>query len=568
MFIKFSEVDIHNFQSIKDAHVSLDETGIVLVRGINNYEDHATSNGSGKSSIFESIHYALYGKTSNGITNPTNRYLTEACNVKLVFSIDNVEYSIERSPARVYLHKGDEDITCKNKTDTDKLIVELINMQSNVFLSTIFLAQGFDNRISVLPPSGRKERLEILSELSEQLSDFKSRLSNAKSKISYDFSNINDKINVLKGSIDALNSRKDSLESKLSSIDISGMDIDIEDINRQCKEERELYEVIQTKLRNIQGQLLNISNDLSSNLLGMKQCKSEISSKEKELKSIKDSICPTCHSHINQEKTSELQANNQQIIENNTRRLEEYSKRIRELESDRDSCKEHIKDLSDEQSSLKKSIDDKQDILSRAQEYKEISLYESQIESIKKDIDNNTKSYNQLRAEALGIQHNIEILDSCISIVAREFRGYLLQNIIDFMNNKLEYYSSMIFSNSSDIIKLQIDGNKLQIMLGNSLYETLSGGEKRKVDIALVFAQRDLSLNLVGNSSNIIILDEVMDYLDEEATHSVLDMLYDISGSVSSMFIITHNNYDIPFDNMIVVSKTSERYSVVSYSEN
>ena len=46
-------------------------------------------------------------------------------------------------------------------------------------------------------------------------------------------------------------------------------------------------------------------------------------------------------------------------------------------------------------------------------------------------------------------------------------------------------------------------------MLGNASYESLSGGEKTRVNIALLLAQKSLA-SIIGNiSCNLIILDEM-----------------------------------------------------------
>ena len=67
MYLKFLRVDASGFQSLERAKVDLCNRGVVLVRGENQWEENSKSNGSGKSSIFEAILWALYGKTSSGI---------------------------------------------------------------------------------------------------------------------------------------------------------------------------------------------------------------------------------------------------------------------------------------------------------------------------------------------------------------------------------------------------------------------------------------------------------------------------------------------------------------------
>ena len=161
MYIKFLKIDIEGFQAIKQATLSLDKQGVVQVQGINKYEQNANSNGSGKSSCFEAILWALFGKTSVGISDPSCRYLTSGCCVSLDFVIDKTTYNIKRfvkygkEGSGLRFLVNDEDKTCRNKTDTDKLIKDTLPFTIDTFLSIFFLSQGFNSRLSILTPSGR-----------------------------------------------------------------------------------------------------------------------------------------------------------------------------------------------------------------------------------------------------------------------------------------------------------------------------------------------------------------------------------------------------------------------------
>ena len=79
MNIRFKSIDITNFRSIDKANVILENQGTVIVKGINEYEDKATSNGSGKSSIFEAIIFALFEETSSGEKDVSNRIINIKC---------------------------------------------------------------------------------------------------------------------------------------------------------------------------------------------------------------------------------------------------------------------------------------------------------------------------------------------------------------------------------------------------------------------------------------------------------------------------------------------------------
>ena len=96
MNIKFEDIQIENFRSIEKAHINLQSQGNVIVKGINEYEDNATSNGSGKSRIFEAIVYALFEETRSGEKDVANRINNKGFIINLNLNIDGIKYTIVR----------------------------------------------------------------------------------------------------------------------------------------------------------------------------------------------------------------------------------------------------------------------------------------------------------------------------------------------------------------------------------------------------------------------------------------------------------------------------------------
>lgn len=97
--LKFSKIILHNFGSYEHAEIDLKDRGFCLVSGKNNcLADNATSNGSGKSLIFDAIIYALTGTTGRGVSKglKNNKHLDEEMFVELSFLVDSTEYLIKR----------------------------------------------------------------------------------------------------------------------------------------------------------------------------------------------------------------------------------------------------------------------------------------------------------------------------------------------------------------------------------------------------------------------------------------------------------------------------------------
>ena len=94
----------------------------------------------------------------------------------------------------------------------------------------------------------------------------------------------------------------------------------------------------------------------------------------------------------------------------------------------------------------------------------------------------------------------------------------------------------------------------------------LSGGEQRKCDIGLIIAQRKLAQKMKSVSSNILIMDEIFDGLDDVSFNIVLDLLSDEMQDVEDNIIISHRNIEeIPFDHKIEVIKNENNISEVNF---
>lgn len=578
MYIKFKTVTLAGFQSIGKATVELSNQGVVLIKGNNQYESYANSNGSGKSSIFESIFWAIYGRTSSGITDPTNRYTNNGCMVKLVFSIDNQEYTIIRSVKhKIYktglkLFKGSEDITARNKTDTEKIIKsDVIPFSQDIFLSTVFLSQGFSSRLSALQPSGRKERIEVLTDTASQIDSFRDKIMSLKGDYSSRYDSINRDISYKQGTYDNIESQVDSLLYEIAEaekdIPESLRDVTVDEISDSLSNIESMRKNIDEEISSLRSDLLSCDSKIRRSEQDISSWKLEVSRLKSDILSISEGKkCPTCGQKITQDdsdtmidsyynKVSDYLSKiktESEILEADRTRKDNISGQIDILESKRDK-------FSDKMNSLRNMLTELSRKRDTSKDKDKLKEYKASMVDIKTCIDELSEQLSKYEIKR-------DVAHHCTSLVAKQFRGYLLKGIIDFMNSRLYDYSKMLFSNDSDVVNLVVDSSKLDIYLKDALYDTLSGGERRKVDLALVLTQRDLALNIAGSSCNLLILDETMEHMDESATTSTLDLLGNIASELDSMFIISHNNYSIAYDSIITVTKNKDRISTISIS--
>lgn len=153
------------------------------------------------------------------------------------------------------------------------------------------------------------------------------------------------------------------------------------------------------------------------------------------------------------------------------------------------------------------------------------------------------------------IENRSQIISKFNTIITRDFRGYLLQSVIEFINNKAKEYAQDIFE--TDLIEFCLDGNNISISYNNKQYEALSGGERQKVDIIIQFSIRDMLCKYTNFSTNLLALDEIFDNLDDLGSQKIIDLISKKLSDISSVFIISHhgNELNIPCDNEVFVIK-------------
>ena len=647
MNVRFDRIDTENFRSIKSASINLAGQGTVIVKGINEYEEKATSNGSGKSSIFEAIIFAIFDETSSGEKNVANRIINDGYSVTLYFNIDTDSYVINRQQkngkATVSFSKDGRDISARNRTDTNKLIVSTFGITKDIFLDSVFLSQGASTNLASLSPTARKERLEILTNTDYTVGLFKDRLKNEQVKYEAECVKVKMEITKLDGKIDALNSKKYELQQKIYEIDaqikkrealgnIADIEKDITE-NQECinhlmselevletniaKQESELETFRQTSDSNqverdkvntdISAQRLlceKISNEIDSIDTSIEHANKEIARLNKEIDKIKNSdTCPTCgrkYDNVNEEHIlnaiNELKdsivVEENKIAELNKSKDEKCSlyntevskgKELRakldsfnaevdkfrvELNKMESSRKALLTERQQKQTSIRvfqSTIDDlrglkerilKIDVGNKAEFETMINNIDTELESINIGRTTLENSYNEQNT-------NEDIVKNCMQLVTKDFRTYLLKNSIQYLNKLLEIYSVELFSNSKDVITINDDDSKLDIYLGDATYESLSGGEKTRVNIALLLAQKSLA-NIIGNIRyNIIILDEILGYCDSQAENNVINLITRELDDLESIYMVSHKEIPVGYDSSLVVVKNKDGLSTV-----
>jgi len=614
MRIEFERVVIHNFLSIGDADLKLNNNSIVMVEGRNNNElEQSYSNGSGKSSIFNAICWALTGETIQGVSSDVvNIYATDGCWVKLEMKVNGDTYEITRlkddKKSDMKIFKNGEDKSGKGIRESSKVLETLFpDLTGDLIGSIIVLGQGLPHRFSNNTPAGRKEILERLSKSDFMIEDLKNRLNMRREEIDNAIRQNEDerlKEETLVGVYDNTIATDEHSLSELRECgieDTTQLESKISELEKKrdglSLRVKTFDDVIEAKTQ----ALLSLTNDRNAAMGEIEtKFKNELGKLDEKLAPIvdklkeldfqiahaNDDICPTCGQRIPDRQHIDVEPllKERDVLESDRQHIGEEKENVRlsfdkekqnaektydptainnaitEMRTLRQSAQNELNETVASISELNTAL---LEMRYRNQNYNaSIKQLEDSISlnrARKQQAEDKVVYYNERYNE---LSEHSDVLNQMSTIVKRDFRGYLLSNVIDFINAKANDYADVVFGNR--LINFSLNGNNIDIGFNGKPYENLSGGEKQKVDLILQFAIKDMLNLYLDIHCNILVLDEIFDNLDMVGCNNVLNLISEL-GDIDSVYIISHHadELKIPYDMKIKVVKDSSGISSV-----
>ena len=588
------------------AELDLDNQGFVRIDGINNsLIDGATSNGAGKTSCFEAIMWCLQGETIRKSKQVTNINGDDGAYVELDFTADGTDYKLIRTKdhskykTNLKIFINGEDKSGKGIRDSEQYLTQYLpELSAQMISSVIILGQGLPMRFTNNTPAGRKEVLESLSQSDFMIEDLKAKLLKRKSVLQDTLNNLNleqARCQTEKALIQNIITQTEHQLKNLVVPDVKKLaeiQINIDNLNRVLSEneaqqgiyEQTLYTLMNKSREYQDAKLAEIKAIPNDNELNAKEYslsneikiyRNIIAEKEK----VTD-VCPTCGQKIegvvipdtSQEKIkcealcAELaNVKNAHIkFSNDVDRLrkdidEKYCKLNKENDENISKIKDLIKIVQKDIAELSLNLSElkaKEQSISYA-----IDTYENNKVEFENRITEKTNRLNELTSNELHNQNEIDLIKQKIDIdnkidiaLKRDFRGYLLTNVIDFINSKVNYYCKYFIENGD--IKFTQSGNAINVIFNGKDYECLSGGERQKIDIIIQLALRDMMCTFMNFSSNILVLDEITDFMDNQGSNKLINTISSLIQDVSSIFFVTHHTeLNLPYDKIITVIK-------------
>ena len=562
-----NKLTINNFLSFGPNNViDLTNKGVTAIRGDN--RDTGSSNGSGKSSIACAVLWTLFGDTVRklkSVDDVINDQFGNNCFCSL--EIENITVTRYRKHSTfgnsLKLYVDGVDKTCSDQKVTQKQINHLLNIEFNSFLSSIILTP--DNKLNFLDDKNASFRrsiiefilgIDLYKDYLFETKDCIKSIENNKQNLNAITESYKSQIQQYKKKLEELNARRQQFEDSRNK--------DIEELNKKLNILKQIDVNKQIKIHDYIKKAKELLIELNSKLLSFNKenmmKNAEIGDLLKDYEKYKNltvKACGYCGSILDESKIRNIIDPISAKIERVKKSIEENKQKILELKNQYESIEKDMQ-------RFKPELDEK-DLYVIDSNIKNIT---ASIESINKQ-DNPysqmdfSESINSLNSEIES--NNLKIEKSNDELKYYRFwetgfgntglKTYIIDDVIGFFNKRIEFYLDIL---SNCIIKLKFD-KYLEFKINGLNYGSCSQGERRRVDLAVLLALHDLNNIRHNCQCNVLILDEVLDSVDEKGVECVKDVLLELSKTIPTILVISHNNTLLEnFSNFITVVKENK----------
>ena len=569
--VSFKSLSIRNFLSVGDTPIVINfQEGINVITGIN-YDKEDSKNGVGKSTVIDALYFALFGTTIREINKDliTNSFTKKTCEVKLEIQIDNNGttniYNIARTltPTKCFLSKDGVDITHSTLAKTNEFIQKLLRSTSKVFQNSVIMT--INNTVPFMAQSKIDKRKFIESVLNlEAFSEMLSLTREEYNLIKRDYEVLYAKNQTVEKSYttskNQLERFEENKQNRIKSISdrIAENIIKIDNFTKQIVTLPDNVDIlISDKLVSLNNEILQIQDRRRKADNDLTTIRTNINVFEKQLKEIdKDGAsCTLCKRPFPEKDLEHKEQNKREI-----------HKELTPLYSDRDTAIEIVDKFIDRETLKKreiKTIEAKKESISKIKatndalqtkivfltdnnndlllEQKNIA-YETNAE-LEQTVQELETEYNDNKTEIEKLDNGLSILE-CVKFVVSEegVKSYIVKKILKVLNSRLAYYLQTLEANCLCQFNEYFDETITDEKGGEKSYFNFSGGERKRIDLACLFAFLDIRRMQGDVHFSTIFYDELLDSsLDDKGVELVVNILRERAENLNeNSYIITH----------------------------
>jgi DNA repair exonuclease SbcCD ATPase subunit len=544
--ILFEKVRWKNFLSTGNqfTEVNLEENSTTLIIG---------TNGAGKSTILDALTFSLFGKPFRKINKPQliNSVNEKDCKVEVDFCVNAINWKVVRGiKPNIFeiWRNGSLMDQFSSAVDQQKWLEQnVLKMNYKSFTQIVILGSSTFVPFMQLPVSHRREVIEDLLDIkifSSMNTVIKEKIRFLKEEIKtleLKKESLNDKVTMQKNFIEELENRatqniennKTKVTQLLAEVDgyMSENSLTEESILGYTKEQ-ECVTGATKKLRTL-GQLKGkISNKVST-----------ITKEHKFF--TENTVCPTCDQAI--EETFRI--NRISDAQTKAKELQSGYKELEEAIKEEEERERQFTALSKEISKLTNDISKNNARISGCQ--RQIRDLESEVQRITDQLANRNTEHEKLETFRDNLKTTYDDLSSRKDTINYYDFSYsllkdggvkskIIKKYLPLINQQVNRYLQMMDFYINFALDEEFNETVQSPIHEDFSYASFSEGEKMRIDLALLFAWREVARMKNSVNTNLLIMDEVFDSsLDGFGTDEFLKIIRFVIKD-ANIFIISH----------------------------
>jgi DNA repair exonuclease SbcCD ATPase subunit len=562
--ITFEKIRWKNFLSTGDqwTEICLNKVSTTLIVG---------TNGAGKSTMLDALCFALFNKPYRKINKPqlVNTSNDKGCLVEVEFSVGPKKYLIRRGiKPNVFDILVDGEMKNKEADDrTNQKIVEdqILKLNYKSFTQIVILGSSNFVPFMQLTQAHRREVIEdlldirIFSAMNNFLKEDIRQSKEIIKSLTLKKSNIKDKIEMQSCFIGDLEDRhKNRIDEDILKIEKLCFDSGI--LNLRNEDISKNIELLNESLKDVANSTQQLRK--LGSLKG--KISQKVSTITKEHKFFtENTVCPTCTQPIQED----LRLNKISDAQYKAKELQEGFLKLEESIRIEEDKERHFKKLSTEITELTHDIS--QNNVRIAGYQRQVGDLQSEIQTLTSQLQNRNSEHEKLD----GFKDSLQVVFSKLAEKSEEVRyndfaysllkdggvkSKIIKKYLPLINKQVNRYLQMM----DFYINFNLDEEFVETIQSpihdKFTYSSFSEGEKMRIDLALLFAWREVARFKNSANTNLLILDEVFDSsLDTVGTDEFTKIIRYVIQDANT-FVISHKSDMLDkFNNVVEFSKRS-----------
>lgn len=547
-----------------------------------------------------------------------NSVARKNCEVSLALSVNGSKVTLTRHRKHA-VHKDDLILEIDGQeqkrmtlTETQALLEDTIHMNYETFMNTTIFPQGAFTYFASMADADRKDLLESVmgmvpfDEYQRRAKDRQKEIQGTIDELTTDLTVVQSsmeteeqrKVDLTRKDIDFADEKKDTLmgiedgigklNRELGTLKTRIFGLDLEKTEESIKLKKKGLESLKVDEETVKRLIRSIA-EKETEERSLEAQKTELEIELIDLRKLKPGQkCPLCKQPIKgdiKEHLKEVQTKTENFERQRVEKgfmIEKYQeslditnnqdKAYKKVEDEIEGDMDRLEELRREQMQLAPSRERiLAEIEAARKDYTETEKKESPYASMIKDSEKKLKELatdkEKIESGIVAFRKDQEYVQFWVEGFGdRGLKSFLLDSVVQQLNERANHYLSYLTDGKVRVeistrtrLKGGEEREKLDIRVyskeGLQEYLGSSGGEKRRADLSMLLALRELAKARLEQTFDLLFVDEVFDVLDQSGIERVIHLLTQQAGD--DVFVISHDpSLMDAFEEVITVEKT------------